>query len=238
MNRADEERHNKEQNTQDIMSMIKNSEDSDRLSEDVFWYIIDNDQLHKQFFIPLARTAYIKIHNNTFSKKEFCDSFMSMVKKGCISYYNDQNLMGHPKNIFSKLMRKSLCQRLADYTYDDIAKGEYNLGDAQELNKKNKKINEIGASQMAPASGPIYDTSGNNSLSESVEDLDKLLKLAGLPKNSSVGQGSNISLTAYEKSKLMKEHNIQPGTAEWFRLWFSRPYLTNVNPLDPKFKKS
>jgi hypothetical protein len=49
--------------------------------------------------------------------------------------------------------------------------------------------------------------------------------------------GSNISITGMEKRRLEKEHNIKPGTDEWFRLWFTRPYLTNTSPLDPKFKK-
>jgi len=34
-----------------------------------------------------------------------------------------------------------------------------------------------------------------------------------------------------EKAQLMKEHDIRPGTPEWFRLWFSRPYLTNEKPI-------
>ena len=33
-----------------------------------------------------------------------------------------------------------------------------------------------------------------------------------------------------EKVKLMKENDIRPGTPEWFKLWFSRPYLTNEKP--------
>jgi hypothetical protein len=37
----------------------------------------------------------------------------------------------------------------------------------------------------------------------------------------------NISDTGMEKVNLMKANNIQPGTPEWFQLWFSRPYLTN-----------
>jgi len=36
----------------------------------------------------------------------------------------------------------------------------------------------------------------------------------------------------------MKKHNIKPGTPEWFRLWFTLPYLTNTDPLDPKFNKN
>lgn len=43
--------------------------------------------------------------------------------------------------------------------------------------------------------------------------------------------GSNISLTGNEKAKLMREHNIKPGTPEWFKLWFSLPYLTGERPV-------
>lgn len=43
--------------------------------------------------------------------------------------------------------------------------------------------------------------------------------------------GSNISVTGNEKGELMKKHNIQPGTPEWFKLWFSKPYLTGEKPV-------
>jgi hypothetical protein len=43
--------------------------------------------------------------------------------------------------------------------------------------------------------------------------------------------GSNISVTGMEKQDLEREHNIKPGTPEWFRLWFSRPYLTGEKPV-------
>lgn len=46
-----------------------------------------------------------------------------------------------------------------------------------------------------------------------------------------INKGSNITVTAAETVKLMKENDIQPGTPEWFRLWFSRPYLTHEKPI-------
>jgi len=46
-----------------------------------------------------------------------------------------------------------------------------------------------------------------------------------------INKGSNITVTAAEKAKLMKENDIRPGTPEWFRLWFSRPYLTHETPI-------
>ena len=66
-------------------------------------------------------------------------------------------------------------------------------------------------------------------------DLVELQKLAGIGSgsmdaNKRFNEGSNISVTANEKAQLMKNNNIQPGTPEWFQLWFSRPYLTGEKP--------
>jgi hypothetical protein len=60
--------------------------------------------------------------------------------------------------------------------------------------------------------------------------LEDLKKLSGITKQV-VGEESNISITGSEKGRLMREHNIQPGTPEWFQLWFSKPYLTGEKPV-------
>jgi hypothetical protein len=74
-----------------------------------------------------------------------------------------------------------------------------------------------------------------------MDDLDQIKQLAGITQN--VGrlqeykgqgtvstEGSNMSVTAMEKIKHQQEFNIQPGTPEWFKLWFSKPYLTGEKP--------
>jgi len=67
-------------------------------------------------------------------------------------------------------------------------------------------------------------------------DLEHLKKLAGIA-NTQAHQpsvGENISHSATEKSEYQRKHGIQPGTPEWFRLWFSRPYLTGEDPMPRK----
>ena len=63
--------------------------------------------------------------------------------------------------------------------------------------------------------------------------MNRLQKLAGINefKGYQLYDGSNISITGNEKGELMKKHNIQPGTKEWFQLWFSKPYLTGEKPI-------
>ena len=66
-------------------------------------------------------------------------------------------------------------------------------------------------------------------LSES--DQRELQRLAGIePKVESMA-GINISKSGMEKQRLEREHNIKPGTPEWFQLWFSLPYLTGEKPV-------
>ena len=47
-----------------------------------------------------------------------------------------------------------------------------------------------------------------------------------------INQGSNITVTAAEKARLMKENDIRPGTPEWFRLWFARQLMTGEKPIN------
>jgi hypothetical protein len=72
-----------------------------------------------------------------------------------------------------------------------------------------------------------------------MDAIAELQKLAGINsyKGLTAYEGSNISKTATEKVNLMKENNIQPGTDEWFQLWFSRPYLTNEPPVGFRGRK-
>jgi hypothetical protein len=42
--------------------------------------------------------------------------------------------------------------------------------------------------------------------------------------------GSNISKTATALSRKIRRRGIQPGDADWFSAWFSRPYLTGEKP--------
>lgn len=74
-----------------------------------------------------------------------------------------------------------------------------------------------------------------------IHELKIIQYLAGLGSNArlqeyrahqeTVNKGSNISVTGMEKAEIMKKNNIKPGTDEWFKLWFSRPYLTGEKPV-------
>lgn len=46
------------------------------------------------------------------------------------------------------------------------------------------------------------------------------------PKDGQEHVKENISVTGTEKAKIQRKRKIKPGTEEWFKLWFSLPYLT------------
>ena len=66
------------------------------------------------------------------------------------------------------------------------------------------------------------------------DDIRNLQQLAGLqPTNLTTSEtGINISVTGTEKRRLEREHDIQPGTPDWFKLWFSLPYMIKQKPLE------
>tara|TARA_R110002074_G_scaffold358737_1_gene531099 strand:+ start:2390 stop:2614 length:225 start_codon:yes stop_codon:yes gene_type:complete len=68
------------------------------------------------------------------------------------------------------------------------------------------------------------------------EEIEQLKKLAGIyDKDKDIVDGddeSNISITGSEKRKIERDNNIQPGTPEWFKLWFSLPKMTGEKPFE------
>lgn len=53
-------------------------------------------------------------------------------------------------------------------------------------------------------------------------------------KQKPINTSENISATGSEKRRIERENNIQPGTPEWFKLWFSLPYLTGEKSHESK----
>lgn len=49
--------------------------------------------------------------------------------------------------------------------------------------------------------------------------------------NLEINKACEPGLSGSDKRRLEREHNIQPGTPEWFKLWFGRPGMTGESPL-------
>jgi hypothetical protein len=46
--------------------------------------------------------------------------------------------------------------------------------------------------------------------------------------------GETFGQAGQEKTNIMRKHNIKPGDEEWFKLWFSLPYMTGEKSHESK----
>lgn len=54
--------------------------------------------------------------------------------------------------------------------------------------------------------------------------IKRIQELAGIKPNTSLGAETSAHATALHQ--LERRKKIRPGSAEWFSMWFSRPFLT------------
>jgi len=68
---------------------------------------------------------------------------------------------------------------------------------------------------------------------DEVQEIKMLAGIANRPQWQEYNpvNEKNMSYTGTEKSRLMKKHKIKPGTDAWFKLWFSKPYMTGERPI-------
>ena len=63
------------------------------------------------------------------------------------------------------------------------------------------------------------------------DPIYQIQQLAGVSKSNLQEFSTNSMLSdASQKIEYQNTNNIQPGTPEWFRLWFAKPQLTGENP--------
>lgn len=110
----------------DIAANQKTRDQKDSVkSDDLFWYIIDHDKLHKDYFFPIAQKVK-KLKE--CGPEQIIELYMPMVKKGCKEYYEYKKLNGKLGKLFPKDMREELCHKLHDHFADDVKNEKYNLG--------------------------------------------------------------------------------------------------------------
>jgi hypothetical protein len=112
----------------DLDKHKQNLENKSVNPDELFWYILDHDRMHKDYVMPLARKIK-KAHNEGSSDRaQHISEFMPMVERGCKEFYNHKELTGKLGNLFPKKFREEMCERLCDHLYDDIIKDCYSIG--------------------------------------------------------------------------------------------------------------
>ena len=71
-------------------------------------------------------------------------------------------------------------------------------------------------------------------------NIDELKKLAGINEFQGYSEykiDENPTLTAAELKKKEKKMGLKPGDPDWFKLWFSKPYMTGTVQFRGRKKK-
>ena len=109
----------------DMYKEMSKERNGDHIGDDLFWYIIDHDKLHKDYFFPIAK----KLKSLKECGREMVlELYMPMVNKGCKEFYSEKKLDGRLGKVFPAQLRESICERLHDHYFDDIRNGRYKLG--------------------------------------------------------------------------------------------------------------
>lgn len=63
-------------------------------------------------------------------------------------------------------------------------------------------------------------------------EIYRLKRLAGIidSEGKRVQTEDNISDIGTNRGEYQRKHKVEPGTDEWFKLWFAKPKLTGENP--------
>ena len=104
--------------------------------------------------------------------------------------------------------------------YDYYVNGEH-LGNQPNGGPLGKKKTGLPSQRYTEAEDAQYEA-----------ELAEMLSIAGINPQQLAARNTieNKSKSAAEKSRFQAENKVQPGTDEWFRLWFARPDLTGENP--------
>ena len=98
-------------------------EEKKQLMQDIFYYLIDHDDLHKKHFMEIAK----QVHKNP-AKEHDHKIWLPMVNKACMEFYKEMKMEDDPIKTFDKEFRHDLCKKCADHFHKDILMGEYSLG--------------------------------------------------------------------------------------------------------------
>jgi len=94
----------------DVRRGSDKDQDANEKTDDLFWFILDHDRLHKDYFLPLRKK--IKSQHN---RKEIIDALLPMVTKGCKEYYIHKKLKGSLEKAFSEELKQDVCEKLYDH---------------------------------------------------------------------------------------------------------------------------
>jgi hypothetical protein len=170
----------------DIGKKMSKDQDDQKLSDELFWYIVDHDRLHKDFFHPIAVKMKKQQDGGKEDKEKTVIEFAPMVKKGCLEFFKFKKMKGHPEKVFNKELFKDICEKLYDHYSQGIKKDHYKLGISESATPMRmqdyiKMADEIHAKMMAASQR--NDVEEWNRLKQEYEQLAAIAKKGMVPES-------------------------------------------------------
>ena len=100
------------------------------LLDDIAFFIDNDDELHKEFFLPAVRELKRKKIIDRNSIEEIAPAFEMLVKKGCEKYNEKYKPQGKTEEIFTQKLCASVCNKLAEKHLSYIKDGAYDPKEA------------------------------------------------------------------------------------------------------------
>lgn len=107
-------------NVKDQSEQGKTLEQEKQLRDEIFFHVIDHDNLHKKHFYDVVE----EIAKNKDAEKSV---WSQLVTDGCMDFYHTHKMQEDPKDVFTKKFREELCEQLDDHYRKDIVNGEYKV---------------------------------------------------------------------------------------------------------------
>ena len=105
------------------------AEEKQKMADEVFWFIVDHDDLHKEYVMPFVQDMKAQVTSPNFNRDRFTKMWAPMVAKGCQLFHKKHKLKKDPKDLFDKEMKDGLYKALTDRFIKDIQDDEYHVGD-------------------------------------------------------------------------------------------------------------
>jgi DNA-binding transcriptional regulator YhcF (GntR family) len=119
------EQHEKENKS---FHKAKSQEEKQKMADEVFWFILDHDALHKEHVIPSVRELAGQTMNPDFNRSKFAKQWIPMVSKGCTMFHKKNKMTQDPRDVFDDEFKDSLCKRFAEKFIKEINDKEYYIG--------------------------------------------------------------------------------------------------------------
>ena len=116
----------------DIHKDPSKDQEDNKIKDELYWYILDHDRLHKDYFHPIAKKL-----KQPHKRSAVIQEFMPMVEKGCKEFYHFHKMEGKLGKVFPKDLRNEICQQLYDHYIEGVKKNHYKIMEGGNLELPN-----------------------------------------------------------------------------------------------------